>query len=233
VCNLIAEQPGTDRANEVLILGGHYDSVGSTPGADDNASAVAGVLEIAHQLSTRRFRRTIRYVAFVNEEPPFYKTDQMGSLVYARRCLERSDAIVGMINLEMIGYFSDETASQGSPFGGLLRRVLPDRGNFIVICGNLTSKALLARTAWGFHRSGARFPMIPFPSPRKVVGPDMSDHRSFWQCGYPAVMVTDTSFLRNPNYHRMTDLPETLNYPAMTRVVRGVTSSLARLAKPV
>lgn len=231
VRNLIAEQRGAARADELLVLGAHYDSVGSTPGADDNASAVAGLLEIAHQLSARKFQRTIRYVAFVNEEPPFYKSENMGSLRYARACRERGDRIVGMINLEMIGYFTDADGSQAYPPLGALRKVLPDRGNFIVICSDLASTRFLAKVAWGFRRSGVRFPMIPFPAPRSVPGPDMSDNWSFWQCGYPAVMVTDTSFLRNPHYHRPSDLPATLHFPAMTRVVAGVSSSLARLAK--
>jgi acetylornithine deacetylase/succinyl-diaminopimelate desuccinylase-like protein len=113
VRNLIAEQPGTKRPDEILILGAHYDSVDPTPGADDNASGIAGVLEVARQLANRNFKRTIRYLAFVNEEPPFYKGDDMGSLRYARACRARNDNIRGMINFEMIGYFDDLPGSQG------------------------------------------------------------------------------------------------------------------------
>lgn len=227
VRNLVATQPG--KTGEVLVLGAHYDSVSPTPGADDNASAVAGMLEAARQLAGRKFRRTIRYVAFVNEEPPFYKTGDMGSWRYAQACHERGDAIRGMINLEMIGYFDDARGSQRYPPLRGLQRVLPQRGNFINICSNFASARFLAEVSWGFWRS-VRFPMLPFPSPPGVLGPDMSDHWSFWKFGYPAVMVTDTSFLRNENYHTVRDTPDTLHYPAMTRVVGGVIGALARLA---
>jgi hypothetical protein len=229
VSNLIIEQRGQRKPEQILVLGAHYDTVDTTPGADDNASAVAGLLEIAHQLSRLRFKRTIRYVAFVNEEPPFYKSENMGSLRYARRCWKREEKIIGMINLEMIGYYSDAKGSQTYPPLKGLNRVLPSRGNFIVICSDMASARFLSRVAWGFRRT-VRFPMLPFPAPRSVSGPDMSDNWSFWQCEYPAVMVTDTSFLRNDNYHKSSDRMETLNFPAMTRVVQGVAGALARIA---
>lgn len=230
VTNLIVEQKGLKRPEEILILGAHYDTVDSTPGADDNASAVAGMLEIAQQFSCRRFERTIRFVAFVNEEPPFYKSENMGSLRYARRCFNRNENIVGMINLEMIGCYKDQRASQHYPPLKTLEKLLPSRGNFIVICSDIASARFLASVAWGFRRS-TRFPMLPFPSPRRVPGPDMSDHWSFWQCGFPAVMFTDTSFFRNEHYHKQSDLISTLHLPAMTRVVGGVAGSLSRLAR--
>lgn len=232
VSNVYIERKGITKPDEILILGAHYDTVETTPGADDNASAVAGLLEIAQRLCSSRFERTVRFVAFVNEEPPFYKSENMGSLRYARRCYNRSEKIMGMINLEMIGYYSDEPRSQRYPPLKGLEKLLPSRGNFIVICSDLASTAFLSRVAWGFYWS-TRFPMLPFPSPRRVCGPDMSDHWSFWQCGFPAVMVTDTSFLRNAHYHKPTDVLGTLNIPAMTRVVAGVAGSLLRLARPM
>jgi Peptidase family M28 len=229
VRNLVLEMPGEGRGSGVVVVGAHYDTVDGTPGADDNASAVAGLLEVARQLAARRFRRTIRFVAFVNEEPPFYKGPEMGSLVYARMCRARGDRIIGMINLEMIGCYSDARRSQPYPplFG--LQRVLPDRGNFVVIGSNVGSAGFLTRVCWGFRRS-VRFPMLPMVTPRGMLGLSMSDNWSFWQCGYPAVMVTDTAFLRNRHYHRPTDTPERLNIPAMTRVVEGVSGAVARLA---
>lgn len=232
VSNVYIEKRGITKPDEILILGAHYDTVETTPGADDNASAVAGLLEIAQRLCSTRFERTVRFVAFVNEEPPFYKSENMGSLRYARRCYNRGEKIMGMINLEMIGYYSDEPRSQQYPRLKGLEKLLPSRGNFIVICSDLASTVFLSRVAWGFYWS-TRFPMLPFPSPRRVCGPDMSDHWSFWQCGFPAVMVTDTSFLRNAHYHKPTDALATLNIPAMTRVVAGVAGSLLRLARPM
>ena len=236
VRNLIAEQPGVRRPEDILILGAHYDSVEPTPGADDNASAVAGLLEVARLLAGRKFKRTIRYVAFVNEEPPFYKSVDMGSYRYARDCRNREERIRGMINLEMIGYFSDAPHSQDYPVIPrplhLLPRLLSHRANFIVICSDFRSLALGARFAFHFRRH-ARFPTLAFPSPRWVMGPDMSDHWSFWEFGYPALMVTDTSFFRNNNYHKRSDTPDTLHYPAMSRIVQGTAAALARLAGPV
>jgi Zn-dependent M28 family amino/carboxypeptidase len=232
VRNLVAEQPGHDKSDQIVIVGAHYDSIDCTAGADDNASAVAGLLEIAQRLSARRFRRTVRYVSFVNEEPPFYKTDDMGSLRYARRCRQLGENVVGMINLEMIGYYTDAPGSQEYPPLGPLNRVLPPRGNFVAICGNFPSCRLLARTAWAFRRA-VKFPVLPFATPKGVTGSDMSDNWSFWECGYPALMVTDTSFLRNPHYHRPTDTLDTLHLPAMTRVVAGLAAAVAHVAGPM
>jgi Zn-dependent M28 family amino/carboxypeptidase len=236
VRNLIAEQKGTGREDEILVVGGHYDSVTPTPGADDNASAVAGVLETARQLAGRKFRQTIRYVSFVNEEPPFYKGENMGSLRYAKQCRARREKIVGMINLEMIGYFDDSPGSQQYPV--LPRKWwlprpekwLSDRGNFIVVCGDMKSFGLLRKFMGRFKKASGKFPTIAFPAPRWVEGPGMSDNWSFWECGYPALMVTDTSFFRNANYHTTKDTVETLCFPAMTRVVAGVAGAVAGMA---
>lgn len=232
VRNVSLEWPGASRPEQIVIVGAHYDSIHSTPGADDNASAVAGMLEIARQLTGRRFARTLRFVAFVNEEPPYYKSDEMGSVRYARLCQALGDRIVGMINLEMIGYYDDAPASQEYPGLGWWARLLPTRGNFITICGNLQSANLLRKVAWSFWRS-VRFPMLPFLSPRGESGTNMSDNWSFWECGYPALMITDTSFLRNPHYHKPGDLPKTLHFPAMTRVVKGLAGAVARLGGKV
>jgi hypothetical protein len=229
VANLFIEQPGQKHPDEIVIVGAHYDSVYCTPGADDNASAVAGMLEIALALSKQRFQRTIRCVGFVNEEPPYYKTRDMGSYRYAAMCRQRGDNIVGMINLEMIGYYSDEVGSQTYPSLGGLQITLPRRGNFIAICSDMASAGLLARFALGFRRS-VRFPMIPFASPGSVTGPDMSDNWSFWQHDYPALMITDTSMFRNPHYHQPSDQLQTLHLPAMTRVVSGLIGAVGKLA---
>ncbi len=227
VRNIEVEIPGTHprKQKEILLLGAHYDSV-DCPAANDNASGVAGVLEAATQLAGKRFRRTLRLVFFVNEEPPYYKGEFMGSVRYARRCRARNENIRGLINLETIGCYYGNAGSQLYPdsrlerlikwIPGLRRRI----GNFVVFTGNFASRRLIRRTYARFKRH-ARFPALWLPSPSHIMGPDMSDQWSFWQVGYPALMVTDTAFLRYPYYHKSEDLPKHMNFDCMARVVRG------------
>jgi Zn-dependent M28 family amino/carboxypeptidase len=232
VRNIEVELTGAKRPERVWIVGGHYDSIEGSPAADDNASAVAGVLELARLLAGKPCRDTVRFVTFVNEEPPFYKGPQMGSVVYARRCSQRDETIRGMINLEMIGYYRQERGTQEYPLP-LGKRpwkwLLPSRGNFIAFVGNFASASLTRRCKRLFRKS-VRFPALWVAAPDRLDGAGMSDHWSFWQQGYPAVMVTDTAFFRNPNYHKLSDKPDTLDYPRMASVVTGLAGMLRRLA---
>jgi len=231
VRNIEVEIRGCKSPERVWVVGGHYDSIDGSPAADDNASAVAGVLEIARLVRDCRPRDTVRFVAFVNEEPPFYKGPQMGSVVYARRCAERNEQIRGMINLEMIGYYRDERGSQTYPHPlnrAPWRYVLPSRGNFIAFVGNMNSFWFTRRCKRLFRRS-VRFPTKWVAAPDRIDGTGMSDHWSFWQEGYRAVMVTDTAFFRNPNYHKPSDRPDTLDYPRMAKVVAGLAGMTRRL----
>ncbi len=231
VANLVAEIPGTNRKDEIVVLGAHYDTIECTPGADDNASAVAVLLETARLLRDLKPRRTVRFVAFPCEEAPYYHTDEMGSKVYARRCRARGERIVGMLCLEMVGFYSSEPGSQRVPptIPRFLHWLFPRRGNFLAAVGNLRSWRLLWRFRRGFKRA-VRFPLFTIGLPEIVNEIRRSDNSSFWDCGYPALMLTDTSFLRNPHYHEPTDTPETLDYERMARVTWGVAGGVVAVA---
>lgn len=229
--NLVLERRGSKKPDEVVILGAHYDTVPETPGADDNASAVAVLVEVARLLVGARLRRTVRFVAFACEEPPHFYTQTMGSEVYARGCRERGERIVGMLCLEMVGYYATGDGSQQTPteIPRWLRWLLPRRGDFLAAVGNLKS----ARLCWSFRRGFkrvTRFPLFSIVLPERVHSIRLSDNSSFWDHGYPALMLTDTSFLRNPNYHRATDTPETLDYARMAEVSVGVAGAVRHIA---
>lgn len=234
VRNIEATIPGVRRPKKIWVLGAHYDSAPGTPGADDNASAVAAMLEVARLLalasSSRPPRETVRFVAFANEEPPFYKGPEMGSLVYARRCRERGDDVAGMVNLEMVGYFKPGEPQEYPPGlkNPLLRPVLRERADFVGFVGDARS-FLLTRRCHALFRKATDLPSIWAAGPA-FMGADMSDHWSFWEQKYRAVMVTDTSFFRNPHYHKRSDRPETLDYPALARVTRGIAGVMRGLA---
>lgn len=229
--NLFIERPGTKNADEIVVLGAHYDTVFSTPGADDNASAVAVMLEVSRLLREHTGRRTARYVAFACEEPPYFNVDAMGSQHHARESRRRGDKIVGMLCLEMVGYYSLTKGSQAVPPGipKWMHRFFPDRGNFLAAVGNMPSWKLCWQFRRGFKRGTRQMPLFSICLPEKIHEIRLSDNSSFWDQGYPALMLTDTSFLRNPNYHRATDTPDTLDYPRMTEVTLGVASAMRRL----
>ena len=224
--NVIAERRGTDSPEKILIVGAHYDSVRTTPGADDNASGVAGLLCLAQALSRRNLKKTIRFVAFALEEWPVYRSSAMASYQYARSLKEKNEQVEGMICLEMLGFFSDAGNSQLYPFP-LMNRWFPKTGNFIALVGNRKSKRFTRRIASDFKKS-TDLACITLNAPALVVGIDFSDHWSFNKFGYPALMVTDTAFYRNPHYHAPTDLPETLDFERMAKVVQGLTASLEK-----
>ncbi len=230
--NLIVEQSGSKRADEIILLGAHYDTVYSTPGADDNASAVAVLLEVSRLLREHLCKRTIRYVAFACEEPPYFNVDAMGSQHHARQARMRGDKIRGMLCLEMVGYYSTADNSQTVPplIPKWMRRFFPHRGDFLAAVGNLPSWKLCWNFRRGFKRGARSMPLFSICLPEKINEIRLSDNSSFWDQGYPALMLTDTSFLRNPNYHRSTDTPDTLDYQRMTKVTIGVASAVRFLA---
>jgi Zn-dependent M28 family amino/carboxypeptidase len=217
--NIEVELLGTKYPDEIIVIGAHYDSVIYSPGANDNASGVAAVLEIARLLNQQPLSRTVRLVAFVNEEPPFFQTKDMGSLVYAKRSAANQENIVAMFTLETIGYFSEEQGSQTYP--PLVGLFYPDKGNFIALVSNLSCRHLLQKSLRIF-REQATIPAEAIALPTFVPGVDWSDQWSFWQYGYPGIMITDTAFYRYPYYHTPEDTPDKIDYENMTRVVMGM-----------
>lgn len=225
--NLEIQIPGATGMGEVLVIGAHYDSVSGSPGADDNASGVAALLALAKIFAAQPTARSLRFVAFANEEPPFFMTGQMGSLVYARACRERDDRIALMLSLESLGYYSTQPRSQRYPFP--LAMFYPSRGDFIGFVGR-TKDAVWVRRCVKLFRDSARFPSEGGALPGWLPGVGWSDHWAFWQTGYPAVMITDTAIFRSPHYHSAHDTPETLDYERFARVVDGLRRVIAELA---
>jgi hypothetical protein len=206
---------------KTLVVGAHYDSYFQAPGANDNATGVAGVIELARLLSDLQGRSSlrIRLVLFVNEEPPFFKTELMGSLVYARRLKASGEPVLGMMALETIGFYSDEEHSQHYP--PPLGLLYPSKGNFIAFVGLTSSRSFVRQTVGSFRE------LVPFPSvggtaPGIIPGIDWSDHWSFEQVGIPALMVTDTAPFRYPHYHSSADSPDKVDYERLGRVVSGL-----------
>ncbi len=226
--NLETEIVGTLWPDEIILIGAHYDSVQGSPGANDNASSVAALLEIARRLAGTSPARTVRFVAFVNEEPPLFYSQEMGSRIYARRARERGDNIVAMLSLETIGYYVDTRGSQyyPNPFYSLF---YPDTGNYIAFIGNLSSRTLVRQSLASFRRHTA-FPSEGIAAPGWLGGIHWSDHWSFWQEGYPALMVTDTAPFRYPHYHADSDTPDKIDYPRLARVVAGLAQVTMDLA---
>lgn len=224
--NLEVERPGRERSGEVILVGAHYDTVEGCPGADDNASGVAAMLEIARLLRDQQPGCTVRCVAFVNEEPPFFHSRAMGSAVYARAAHARADNITLMLSLEMLGYFSHTPRSQGYP--PFLRFFYPDRADFIAFVSNWRSRFALVKVHEAF-RSQCAFPSERLASPAVVPGVSWSDQRSFWRMGYRALMVTDTAFYRNPHHHRATDTPDKLDFQSLASVTAGLAGAIAAL----
>jgi len=225
--NLQAEISGTDRPKEIVVVGAHYDSVMGAPGANDNASGVAGLLALARSMAGQKTGRTLRFVAFVNEEPPYFQTELMGSLAYAKRAHERRENIVAMICLETIGYFSDAPGSQKYP--AAFSQFYPSTGNLIGFVGNIDSAPLVQQVVASFRRH-AKFPSEGGALPPVIDGVGWSDHWSFWQYGYPALMVTDTALFRYPHYHTAGDTPDKLSYDRMARIVSGLEKVVEELA---
>ena len=223
VRNLSVEIRGKNTPDEIVIVGAHYDAVGGCPAANDNGSGVAATLELARRAVNSKPGRTLRFVFFVNEEPPHFQTEQMGSLVYARACRARNENIVAMFSLETIGYFDDTPGSQKYP--APLGAFYPDRGNFIAFVGNFGNRAFVRESVKSF-RAHAQFPSEGGAMPESLPGIGWSDHWSFAQVGYPALMITDTAPFRYPHYHTPQDTIDKIDFDRMTRVVSGFQSVL-------
>jgi hypothetical protein len=226
--NLEVTHAGIKHSEQILLIGAHYDSVSGSPGANDNGSGVAALLEIARLLKDVETDCTVRFVAFVNEEPPFFFRRQMGSMVYARGARKRNDDIRLMISLEMLGYYSERPGSQRYP--PLFRYFYPDRANFIAFVSNLRSRRMLHRFSTAFQRH-SEFPAEHVATCWWIPGVAWSDHLAFWRQGYRALMVTDTAFYRYPHYHAATDLPDELDYACMAAVTEGIAHAVASLAR--
>jgi len=213
-----------------VVVGAHYDTVPGTPGADDNATGVAALLEFARQLAHERFERSLRLVFFPNEEPPFFPNAGMGSAAYAAELRRAAVDVHTMISLEMLGYYSDRAKSQQYPPG--LSLLYPDRGNFIGFVSNLNSRKRLRELKDAFIAS-CDFPCESLAAPEWTVVVGLSDHSSFWKQGYPGLMVTDTAFMRNPHYHQATDTADTLDFERFAKVTQGLVEAVKRLASTV
>jgi Zn-dependent M28 family amino/carboxypeptidase len=225
--NLIVELRGSSKPDEIVVIGAHYDCVNGTAGADDNASGVAALLALARRFRDAKPERTLRFVAFANEEPPHFQSRDMGSYQYAKRCHDRREKIVAMLSLETIGYYDQRKGSQQYP--GPLAALYPSTGNFIAFATNLGSRALMKQCVRAFEAK-TDFPAESGAYPETLPGIGWSDQWSFWQFGYKAVMVTDTAPFRNPHYHLPSDRPQTLDYESMAHVVDGLEGVIAALS---
>jgi len=222
--NLVARF-GPERGR-LLVIGAHYDSHGGTPGADDNASGIAGLLELAHLLGQSTPGRPVELVAYTLEEPPHFRSPHMGSVWHARALKAEGRDVKLMLSLEMIGYFSDSPGSQAYPLAAM-KLAYPDRGNFIALVGQFGDFGL-SRSVKAAMSGATDLPVYSLNAPAFVQGVDFSDHRSYWAQGYPALMVTGTAFMRNRNYHRAGDTFDKLDYKRMAMVVQSVYAVLSR-----
>lgn len=223
--NVIGEFGPTDRRAPVLVVGAHYDAfsdTGTLPGADDNASGVAGLLELARLLRTEKLDRPVMLVAYANEEPPFFGSDLMGSAIHANQLAADGRRVSGMICLEMIGYYA---SNQQWP-NQLFALIYPSRGDFIGVTGGWSDRHL-ARVVKSSIAASGGVRVVSFSGLRETS--DASDLRNYWPHGWPAVMVTDTAFLRNPNYHTLRDTADTLDYAKMARVVDGLLNTVVTI----
>ncbi len=223
--NVVAKLSG--ETDDIIVIGAHYDSVAGSPGANDNASGVAALLELAALNAGERFHRTVHFVAFANEELPHGGTDAMGSLAYADRATQNGEKITAMISLETIGYYTDESHSQNYP--APLTWLYPDTGNFVAFIGNLRSRQLV-RAAIASFRSHATIASEGIAAPELLRDIGRSDHASFWRHGYPAIMVTDTAPFRYPYYHTPQDTPDKIDFPRLARVTAGMNHVIRDLA---
>jgi hypothetical protein len=227
--NIIVPLPGKTKPEEVVVVGAHYDTVAGTPGADDNASSVAVLLEMCRLLKHYSPDRTLKLVFFTLEEPPVFRSESMGSFVYAREARDRQEAISAMISLEMLGYYGDAEGGQSFPLP-LMSLMFPSTPNFIAVVGNLSSRGLVNAVAASLRKGGG-VPVETLSTVGFVPGVDFSDHLSFWKMGYPAVMITDTAFYRNPNYHTAADKIDTLDFGRLASLLDGLVQMAKDLSR--
>ena len=217
---------GSDE-KEKIVLGAHYDVAGNQEGADDNASGIVGLLELSRLISKESLDYQIEFVAYTLEEPPYFRTDNMGSHIHAKYLYDNNVEIKGMICLEMIGYFNDNKNSQDYPIG-FLKLFYGKRGDYITVVqkfGNGRFGRQIKRKMKGQNLMKTK----SFKSPAKLPGIDFSDHLNYWRYDYSAVMITNTAFYRNINYHEQTDKMETLDIKRMGLVIDEVFLTLKEL----
>lgn len=225
--NVIATYGPADA--ERLIVGAHYDVCGDQPGADDNASAVAGLLEIARLLNEKKpeFKYRIDLVAYPLEEPPYFASENMGSARHADFLYKNNIKVKGMICLEMIGYFSEKPNSQNFP-DPALSKIYPNKGNFIIVVGRIGQESFTGKVKEIMSKNSAiDVQSINFPHSEGLAG--LSDHRNYWKYNFPALMINDTAFLRNPHYHEKSDTIDTLDFEKMAEVVKGAFAAVIGL----
>lgn len=226
--NLAVEKKGIKKPDEIIVIGGHYDSAFISPGANDNGTGAVATLELARIFANKPTNRTIRFVEFTNEEPPYFWTENMGSLVYAKEVKKRNENIVAMLSLETMGYFSEDSGSQKYPFPiGLF---YPNQGNFISFIGNIQSSDLVKKSIAAFRRQ-VQFPSEGTALPEQIPGVGWSDQWSFWQQGYKGIMVTDTAPYRYEYYHTEQDTIDKVDFEKLARVVNGLVKVISDLAE--
>lgn len=219
VDNVVAERRGRVTPDEIIIIGAHYDSLIGTVGANDNATGVAVMLTMARLLNAYDIGRTVRLVGFVNEEPPYFAGEHMGSYQYVKSLGDEVARVVAMYSLETMGYYSNAANSQRYPPG--IDAFYPSQGNFIAFIVNLASRSLL-RTSVDTFRAYSDMPSQGLMAPAQLIGVDWSDHRSFWQADIPALMITDTALFRYDYYHTREDTIDKVDFDQLTRVTTGL-----------
>ena len=225
--NIAAEIKGSKLPDEIVIVGGHYDSAEGTPGANDNGSGTAAMLMLAQHFSKSKPDRTLRFVAFTNEEPPYFQTqDEMGSWVYAEKCRLEDQNIVAVLSLETMGYYTDAADSQHYP--SPLDKLYPSTGNFVGLVGDIKSAKLVRRIKKSF-KENSKVPVEGASLPGNIPGVGWSDHWSFWQEGYIGIMITDTAPFRYPHYHKASDTPDKINFPVFAKVTEGLVKPIEDL----
>ena len=225
--NLEVTSEGSNQDGDIILIGAHYDSVMGSPGANDNGSGIAALLELSRLFKKAKHKKTVRFVAFANEEPPFFYWNNMGSMVYAKLAKKREDKIKYMISLETIGYYDTQPSSQHYP--PILKHFYPQTGNFIDFVSNLRSRSTMLQAVKAF-RAATDFPVEHIATLAAVPGVSWSDHLSFWRQGYKAFMITDTAFYRYPYYHTSEDTPDKLVYEPFAKMTNGLFLMLLSLA---
>lgn len=210
-----------------IIVGAHYDVCDNQEGADDNASGVVGILELSRLLKEQKLNHRIDLVAYTLEEPPYFRTENMGSYIHAKSLIDQQVDVYGMLSLEMIGYFSDERKSQTYPVG-LLSLFYGNKGNYITLVKKFGA-GKFSRKFCKKYKSTKTIRTKTFTGPKALAGIDFSDHLNYWRFGFSALMLTDTAFFRNKNYHQSTDKMETLDIERMAKVIDGVFGTLTAL----
>lgn len=228
VDNIIASIKGREKPEQIIIVGAHYDTAPGTPGANDNGSGIAALLELARHFANKPLKKTLRFVAFVNEEPPYFKSKFMGSRVYAESCRIKKENIEAMVSLETIGFYTNEKKSQKYPM--FFSWFYPNTGNFVGFVGNWSSRSLMHKCISSFKKH-SKIPAEGTSAPGWIRGIDWSDHGSFWRSGYKAIMVTDTAPFRYKHYHKHSDTWDKLDYVTMEKVTLGIEAVIASLCE--